>query len=458
MDLDLPDALFAVPGPRAGTSVTVALSGGLDSTVLLHALAGQPAIRRRGLRALHVHHGLQPQADAWATHCRNLCAALEVPLQVRRVDVVRDGGGGLEAAARTARHAAFAEALGEGEVIALAHHRDDQAETFLLRALRASGPDGLAAMRPWRRFGAGWMWRPLLEQPRARLERWARARGLGWIEDPANTDPAHDRSFLRSRVMPLLHARWPEADGAFARSAALCAEAADLLAAHDRATLERLQRGHGDAAAWADPGVAEADPVGADCVDPGLSVDALRQLPRPERARVLRAWTSGLGLAPLPASAIDAIGTLLDARRDGRAGYRWGDAGIRAWRGRLHALPLAALAPLPPDWSRDWDGSQPLALPAGGWLALEGAEAFGAPLRVHARRGGERLRLRGRVHSHALKHLLQDAGLPPWRRARLPLLSDAGGRLLAAGDRLVSAELQDWLQARGARLRWRDLA
>ena len=99
-----------------------------------------------------------------------------------------------------------------------------------------------------------------------------------------------------------------------------------------------------------------------------------------------------------------------------------------------------------------------LALPGGGWLSLEGADAFEAPLSVHARRGGERLRLPGRVHSHALKHLLQDTGVPPWLRTCMPLLSDAGGELLAAGDRLLSARLHDWLQARGARLEWRDMA
>src|SRR5690606_24536585 len=139
-----------------------------------------------------------------------------------------------------ARHAAFADALADGGIIGLAHHQDDQAETFLLRALRGSGPEGLAAMRPWRRCGAGWMWRPLLDQPRARLEAWARARGLAWIEDPANADPAHDRTFLRATLMPLFRQRWPAAGSAFARSASLSADAADLLAAGDAAALRGL--------------------------------------------------------------------------------------------------------------------------------------------------------------------------------------------------------------------------
>src|SRR5687768_5184369 len=152
----------------ADAQVVVALSGGLDSSVLLDLLSRSARMQGR-LRALHVHHGLQPAADAWVVHCRDACAAAGVPLRIAHVEVDRASGRGLEAAAREARHAAFVAELRDGEVLALAHHRDDQAETFLLRALRASGPDGLAAMRPWRRFGRGWLWRPLLGVPRADL-------------------------------------------------------------------------------------------------------------------------------------------------------------------------------------------------------------------------------------------------------------------------------------------------
>ena len=108
------------------------------------------------------------------------------------------------------------------------------------------------------------------------------------------------------------------------------------------------------------------------------------------------------------------------------------------------------------DWATTWDGSAPLPLPGGGALRLDGAERFEMPVRVHARRGGERIRLPGRDHHHALKQVLQDRGVPPWERERLPLLSDADGALLAAGDRVLSGTLQAWLDARGARLDWDD--
>lgn len=438
MDPALPDTIFALPDEGTGSAVLVALSGGLDSSVLLQRLAELPAIRKRGLRALHVHHGLHADADAWAAHCAGLCSRLGVALEVRRVEVARDSGLGLEATARAARHAAFAQALGAGEVLALAHHLDDQAETFLLRALRASGPDGLAAMRPWRRFAGGWMWRPLLAQPRARLEAWARARGLDWIEDPANADPAHARSLLRQQVLPLLRQRWPEASAALARSAALCAEAADLLADDDSAALDAL-----------------ADPPTASATGP-LPIAALSALSPPRRARLLRAWAARSDLPPLPGSGITAIEALFQARGDGAAEYRWAGASVRAWRGHLHAVPDAA--PLPAGWSRLWDGRDPLQLPGGGRLVLEGADAFDAPLRAHARQGGERMLMPGRRHSHSLKQLLQDSGCPPWVRPRMPLLSDGDGRLLAAGDAVVSAALDAWLHRHGARLRWHDMA
>lgn len=409
------------------------LSGGLDSIVLLHAFAMSDAARHRGLRAIHVHHGLHRDADAWTAHCERACAACAVPLTIVRVDVERASGDGLEAAARTARHAAFDTALRDDEVLALAHHRDDQAETFLLRALRASGPDGLGAMRPWRRFGRGWLWRPLLDMPRSGLRAYAQQHGLQWIEDPGNADTDHDRNFLRHRVLPLLRERWPHVDAAFARSAVLSAEAAGLMDAEDAAALATAR-----------------------CADPrSLDTDALLALPMARRARVLRRWIGELALPPLPAEGVARIETdLLRAAADAEARFAWSNAVILRWRGLLHA-GLRRM-PLPQDWQTTWDGREPLPLPTGGTLALQGAPSFDTPLRVHARRGGERITLPGREHSHALKHVLQDLGVPPWVRERLPLLSDADGAVLAAGDLAYSAGFEAWLRECGARLIWSD--
>ena len=425
--------LSLAPAPVTA-GVLVGYSGGLDSSVLLHLLAHDTELRRNGLRAIHVHHGLHPDADAWTAHCERACAALDVPLQIVRVEVERDSGLGLEGAARAARHRAFVDALGDGELLALAHHRDDQAETFLLRALRGSGVDGLAAMRPWRAYARGWLWRPLLDAPREALHAYAREHDLRWIEDPGNADARFDRNFLRNEVIPLLRGRWPHVADNFARSAGLAAQAARLLDAEDAAALAAADNGDGD-----------------------LDVAALQALPDERRARVLRRWIDARGLPPLPGNGIERIETeLLRARGDADARFDWAGARVQRWRGLLHADRIRG--PLPADWSQVWDGRAPLALPTGDTLGLVGADGFDAPLHAHARRGGERIVLPGRAHSHALKRVLQDRDVPRWQRERLPLLADADGELLAAGDAILSARMAAWLRAHGARLQWTRVA
>ncbi|MCD7099382.1 tRNA lysidine(34) synthetase TilS [Stenotrophomonas sp. MMGLT7] len=416
----------------ATAPVLVGFSGGLDSTVLLHALAASPALRAQGLRAIHVHHGLIAAAERWTEHCIAACARWDVTLEVRHVQVPLDSGLGMEGAARRARRRAFAETLQAGEWLALAHHQDDQAETFLLRALRASGPDGLAAMRAQAPFAAGILWRPLLELPRAALEAYARQHGLHWIEDPSNADDRFDRNYLRHHVLPLLRRRWPQADAALAGSARLCAEAVELLDDEDTALLQ-----------------------GALHADGTLQVEPLAAQPPARRARLLRRWVTARCAPPLPAHGVAALERLLDREADGaEASFRWRDREVRRWRDALHLLVLP-LPELPPNWQAGWDGQAPLALPDGTRLSLEGAkEGFGSVLQVRPRRGGERIVLPGRSHSHALKHVLQDAGIAPWQRPVLPLLYE-GERLLAAGDRILAAPFAQWLRERGARLRWR---
>ena len=461
--------LLATPDIPASSRLLVALSGGLDSTVLLHMLSQHPDIGRERVHALHIHHGLHADATQWAAHCQRCCDAIGVPLNVVTVNVARDGGDGLEAAARAARYAAFAAAMGEGDVLVTAHHRDDQAETFLLRALRASGPDGLGSMRPLRPFARGSHWRPLLETPRSTLLAYAQERALAWIDDSSNLDLAHDRNFLRQEVMPLLRDRWPHADAAFARSASLSADAAALLAGEDARALV----------------AARTDDAHR------LSTLALNLLPATRRARVLRRWIGELGLPPLPSEGITQIETqLLVAQHDTEAAFEWSGAVVRRWRDVLHAETRQGS--LLVEWRVEWDGASPLDLPTGDQLRLlpcvpqrdflrgagaasaassesvgattpelaaeaaptRSVRAFDSPLVVHARRGGERITLPGRDHSHTLKHLLQDLDVPPWVRERLPLLSSSTGELLGVGDIAYSAAFEAWLQRHNLCIQW----
>lgn len=427
----MPVLLPPWPADTAPSALLVGYSGGLDSTVLLHLLAHSEWRESVPFRAIHVHHGLHSDADHWAEHCRANCTQLGITFILYHASVEQCSGEGLEAAARRVRHAAFESAMTPGTALVTAHHRDDQAETFLLRALRASGVDGLAAMRDWRPFARGGQWRPLLHTPRAALLAYAQHHNLCWINDPSNASIEHDRNFLRHHIFPLLHERWPQAHAAFARSAALSAEANDLLAEGDRESLALVQAS----------------------ISNTLSIPALMRLPTPRRARVLRRWVHDTGLPSLPAEGVRRIeAELLTARHDAQAAFKWNGALIRRWRDLLHAGPQQT--PWPADWQTSWDGRSSVILPVGGSLSLAGTSLFQEPVMVHARQGGERITLSGRPHAHTLKKLLQECTIPPWTRERMPLLSTQEGELLAAGDGILSARFQAWLQQRGARLVW----
>lgn len=401
------------PPPPVAAPLVVGFSGGLDSTVLLHWLAADPTIGRRGLRAIHIHHGLQAQADDWADHCQQLAAQWQLELQVIRVQVDNHGQG-MEAAARDARRQAFIHALRAGEQLVLAHHREDQAETFLLRALRGSGCDGLAAMQPWSRIGPHPLWRPLLDYSRQQLHRYAQAHALRWIDDPSNADTDFDRNFLRQQVLPLLARRWPHASQALAGSAARCAQDAQLLALHDQQLLAQLAGRHDY-----------------------LPINALTALASNQRARLIRAWLRQRGAPPLPGQQHQRLDQqVLASAHDRQARVSWaGGWQLRRWRDQLHLLAPAPA--LDPGWQASWDGRQPLPLPDGSVWQLHGAPGFSRVLQVRLRQGGERLRLPGRTHATALKDCLQQAHLPPWQRLSLPLLWD-GDELLAAGDALLA--------------------
>ena len=224
------DAMLS--GLPARSGFAVALSGGVDSTVLLHTFVG---LRDTGqldapLRALHINHQLQSAAKRFESHCRGLCEQWKVPLKVVPVKVADDSGGaGPEGEARTARYNAFLHELQADEILLQAHHQDDLMETLLLRLLRGAGPRGLAAIPPLRRLGKGWLARPLLQVDRSRILARAKDAGLDWIEDPSNADTTLDRNYCRQVVLPALAERWPNYRVSWQKSITLCTEASTLL-------------------------------------------------------------------------------------------------------------------------------------------------------------------------------------------------------------------------------------
>jgi tRNA(Ile)-lysidine synthase len=214
----------------------VAVSGGLDSRVLLETMAALRAVLDAPLSAAHVDHGLHPDSGTWAAFCAEACAGLGVPLHTLRMNAHAPPGASPEAYARTLRYQALRGVVGAGDVLLTGHHRDDQAETLLLQLLRSAGPHGLAAMPRCTPWEGAWLCRPLLDFPRQALREFARARGLRWIEDPSNDSPRFERNFLRYRVIPILEQRWPAIARTLAQAADRQADAAavlDTMAAED---------------------------------------------------------------------------------------------------------------------------------------------------------------------------------------------------------------------------------
>ncbi|WP_348674926.1 tRNA lysidine(34) synthetase TilS [uncultured Abyssibacter sp.] len=400
-----PEASFAA---APGRHWLIAFSGGLDSSVLLHwAVAwarDNPSIR---LRAIHVHHGLHADADRWAQHCRRQAADLGVSLEVRHVCVDRDGGLGLEAAARAARYAAIENLMEPGETVLLAHHRDDQAETFLLNLARGAGLDGLSGMPGQRAFGPGWIHRPLLELSRAQLESAARALNLEWIDDPSNGDLSLDRNYLRHRVLPLLRDRWPDFSDRTASAAAHLADVADELRDGDQATLDAL------------------------FMSGGLSVSGLRALDRALAARVLRLAIRQAGL-PVPGRAVlrQIAGVIESTREDAEHCVRWGVAEVRRYRDLLFIQQ--GLPAIPEGWSMQWNGRQPLVLPAGVGSLESDSVGDGT---VRLARHDDVIRLPERPGKR-LSKWCQERGIAPWARTRLPVLLREGRMCTIASTRI----------------------
>ncbi|GHC24335.1 tRNA lysidine(34) synthetase TilS [Aidingimonas halophila] len=377
-----------------GSAVWVALSGGLDSSLLLWLATEANRHYDRDLHALHINHALQGAAADFEAHCHRLCSWLGIPLRVEHVDVPDDSDLGPEGAARQARYAAFMRCVAEGETLWLAQHRNDQAETFLLAALRGSGTRGLAGMSRVRDWHNRHLMRPFWAVPRARLEAAAHELKVPWIEDPTNADTAFDRNFLRHQVLPLLRSRWPAVDKSLAASARLAGEADALL--DDLASLD----------------------LGTVGGEPGcLSISRLLQLSEPRMRLLLRYCCQQLGLPTPPAARLTTLIEQLGSRRDASVHVAWNGAEARCWRDGLY-LQSPGVS-MPSDWQAVWDGLSTLETPLGPlrWQLL--APWTGTiELHVRPRTGGERLKLPQRGHRD-LKRLLQEQHVPPWQRRAL---------------------------------------
>lgn len=402
----------------------VAFSGGPDSVCLLHQLAGRRL--NRTVRAVHVDHGLDRGSARRASLALEIAADLDVECQVERVQVRRSGS--VEANARQVRYTALEAHIDSGAVLLTAHHADDVAETMLLRLLRGSGPGGLGGIPERRRFGHGWLLRPLLGWRRPHIEQYLKKNGLRGVHDPANDLASMDRNFIRHEIMPLLRERFPGCVNGMTRSAALNRSAAAVLsglAADDVRAMER-------------PG-------------PRLELELLRRLDPYRRSEALRRWCLQHGLAPPPGARLDEFLRQIEAAGgDRHPAVRWDDGEIRR-HGR--ALWLNQPEPDSRPWQVPWNGREPLDLPGRcGRLQLRGPVPE-INLKVCSGQPGERIQLGPTSGRQAVKKLLAGHGVPPWLRPLWPRIWQ-GERLVGLADRWLDDGFSSWLKTHNGVLVW----
>jgi tRNA(Ile)-lysidine synthase len=419
----------------------LALSGGLDSVVLLHLLAQTRHQLDFELLALHVHHGLSPHADIWAQFCLDACVRLNVPCKVSHVAVPRDSGLGVEQAARQLRYEAlfdFQMEHAKPDYIVTAHHQDDQAETLLLQLFRGAGIKGLAAMGA--NDDARRLLRPLLTVSHEALQNYAMEHGIRWCEDESNQDTQYERNFVRHEVMPVLRSRYPAIHSTIARTAGHIAQASELLDVLAEMDIQPL-------------------------LDSGsMSLSGLAQLTPARAKNGLRWWLNQHGMAMPSADQLQEIlNQLLDAKADAKLAIQVHTQDlnqvrtIKRYQQRAYLIDDIQIGP----YDLLWQGEPEIALPHGGKLTFRQLQGAGlatkldlSKLRVTNRKGGERFKPNANKPTRTLKHLLQEANMPPWLREQLPLIywQDTLAYVPGIG---IAHELQAGADEAGLGIDWR---
>ena len=411
MSFDPDDLLKRLQALTSGYSPArwiVAFSGGIDSTVLLHALATSNS--EIPLLAMHIDHGMQTESESWDSHCKNVAAELNVDYLSRKVIVSDVNENGPEAAARQARYAALLNAVQDRDCLLSGHHENDQAETLLLR--------------------------PLLGIPLQEITAYANEHNLSWIDDPSNVDTRFDRNFLRSEIVPKLAARWPAVSNRLRRSAELVGEASELL--NELAEIDLEACGSRDR----------------------LDIAAVTGLSHARQRNLLRRAVRLCGLPPPPATRLyQIINELIPAREDGQPLVAWSGAEVRRYRGQLYIMAELSQTHELSSGKLQVRGDHLALGPGLGSIALTKIGAGGidpvlvdSGLSIRFRHGGEEIRIDGEGATRKLKKLLQEAGVLPWMRDRIPLVF-AGETLVAIGDLWVSA---DHVADNGFTIAWRD--
>jgi len=423
----------------------VALSGGLDSRVLLDLLIQVQAADGFPvpIRVIHVHHGVSQSADDWMVFCETLCndydtkfSELDIGFQAHQVEV--SGKGSFEEQARRSRYQIFESVLSQGDVLLMAHHLNDQAETFLQRVMRGAGIQGLSSIPKNRALGNGHLYRPLLSETRQSLLDYAEQGGLQWVEDESNQSLAYDRNFLRHEILPSLTQRWPKALSSISR------------------TLEIVSQESQSLSYFRDQWLSANDS------EVSLNLVQLNSLPQSEQIGVLSHWVRKQSDYSLTQKQLNALlNEVVKAQADAQPVLLIGDVEYRRFQQRLYVVAKVDKASLA-DWSERLDlipgqvhkvvlptGAELLFTPELGGLALPEDS-----IEVRFRQGGESFKPQGDNHTRELKKWLQGQNIPPWQRSAIPLLY-SNQRLLAVADLAGDNRIKGCATEMGWKVTWK---
>lgn len=434
----LQQAVLTALNAAAKPKLLLALSGGLDSMVLLHLLAGLRDHGGFALRAAYVHHGLQAQADEWADFCQAQTAALQVDFQLCHVRLT-DPQRNIEQQARTLRYQALAGLLDADTALLTAHHADDQLETLLLALKRGSGLPGLSGIAAQKPFAGTVLLRPLLSFSRLELEQYASTELLSYVTDPSNQDDSFDRNFLRQHVLPLLQQRFPAISQTTARSCQLLQQSLEYQQQQLAVDLPALLR------------------------QQQLDLTKLAKLQNPQRDLLLRYYFSRYDLVPSAEQIREFVQVFLYSAPDAQPLLQWGDWQLRRFNGLLYLLDWheqqvhVTTAPelrLQPEQQLQWQRwqfrwSQSAEAPGTDWSSLPLAVHLTEPLELSAGQLNRRFKAEGYAHSKALKDWCKLWEVPPWRRGSMPFIIAGQQKQVVAVPGFAShcsaAEAQSWL-------------
>ncbi len=411
----------------------LAYSGGVDSSVLLHILTKNRENLASELTAVHINHQLSPDADSWVNHCKTICDKGNIEFKIITINAKKIKGSSQEAHARELRYAALKNIMGEGDLLLTAHHKDDQAETLIQQLMRGAGPEGLAGIPEIKKFGDGWLARPLLENSREQIKDYAEHHDLIWIEDASNLDTNIDRNYIRAHVIPCLQQRWPSTIDVISRSARHQADIINILkeiAEHD------IENNHGDKLNI-------------------LNIVELKKLSYTRLKNLIRYWLKKNGHPPASTAVTEIIiNELIYAGDDRMPSIRWHETVVRRYRNNIYVMkPLLELHMETP---LSWDLDNPLYFDYGRLVAtravgkgIKSELVIDNMVQVRFRSGGETICPAGRKETHKLKKLFQESGVPPWQRDRVPLLF-IDGKLAA----VTGYWIDDSFNAKGTEPGW----